>query len=778
MKNRLILLLPVIVIACVCFGVLLPAASVYAQVAPAEEEPKEAAASAVDEKAVDAEEKPSSAEAGPLARYITVTNPAGELVFTRVRNALVELQHQAELEDRDTILILEIEVGSSTYGQVNDLAKELTAARYARVRTIAWIPKNEGDRPLTGYTAVLALACREIVMHPDAEIGDIGRGTALDEDEQLSIINLVEKRYNTKVNGALAAGFVDPARTVLKVKVISGEGAARVTETRVVTGEEMQRLQESDVAIPDVITIKEQGDTLLLSGSRARQLDVLVMQTAEDRVDLADLYGFDRRYLREDISSGEPPRARLIRINGVIDPIVHEFVEREIRRAESENVNLIIFEIESPGGYLSDSEQLADRISLLDGKKFRTVAYIPKFAYSGAAIISMGCDEIYLHPDAKIGDAGPIEIRPGEPFERAPEKILSPLRETMKMLAERKGRPPALLEAMADKDLRVFEVQHSVTGRKSFASEAEIEASAGEWIKGPLVSESREDNLLTVSGRRAHDLKLANEPVHDMGELKQRLGIPNTAVVPEAEQTWVDTLIVVLKSPGVTFLLFMVGLICIYLEVYTVSGFFAIGASLCFAIFFWSRFLGGTAGWLEVTLFVFGIALIAMEIFVIPGFGVFGLSGGLAVIFSLILASQTFVIPSTSAEFDQFSWTIGTLSSSVVAVVAVGAVLSHYMPRIPGLRGFVLNAPGTSDTVEPLLNPEVTGDPSTALQSDQNSDLISQVGTACSTLRPSGKARISGKLIDVVSDGDFIDPGTSIEVVEVAGNRVVVRAVS
>ena len=749
----------------------------FSQDEVSEEAPKE---TVTDLKEASKEEptEPQPKPDGPVARYITVTNPAGEVVFSRVRNALVELQHQAELEDRDTILILEIERGSSTFGQVSDLAKELTSSKYSRVRTVAWIPKDKSAKPLTGYTAIIALACREIVMHPDAEIGDVGRGTALDDDEQLSIINLVEKRYNTKVNGALAAGFVEPSRTVLKIKVISGEDANRVTETRVVTSEEMQRLQESDVAIPDVVTIKEKGDVLLLSGKRARQLDVLVMQTAEDRVDLADLYGFDRRYLRESLSTDKPPRARIIRIDGVIDPILHEYVEREIRRAVAEDANLIIFEIKSPGGYLLDSEQLAERISKLDSKKHRTVAYIPEYAYSGAAIISMGCDDIYLHPEAKIGDAGTIEMRPGEPFERAPEKVLSPLRETMKVLAKRKGRPPALLEAMADKDLRVFEVTHSQTGRKSFMSEAEIEASGGEWIKGALVPESREDNLLTVNGRRAHDLQLANEPVHDMGELKQRLGIPATADLPASEQTWVDTLISILKSPGVTFLLFMVGLICIYLEVYTVSGFFGIGGALCFAIFFWSRFLGGTAGWLEVTLFIFGLALIAMEIFVIPGFGVFGLSGGLAVIASLILASQTFVIPSTSAEFDQFSWTIGTLSSSIVAVVAVGAVISHFMPRIPGLRGFVLAAPGTVDDGGPLLNPAVTGDPSLTLQIGENISLLSQTGTAYSTLRPSGKAHINGKLVDVVSSGEFIDPGTPVEVIEVAGNRIVVRAVS
>ena len=42
-------------------------------------------------------------------------------------------------------------------------------------------------------------------------------------------------------------------------------------------------------------------------------------------------------------------------------------------------------------------------------------------------------------------------------------------------------------------------------------------------------------------------------------------------------------------------------------------------------------------------------------------------------------------------------------------------------------------------------------------------------------LRPTGKALIEGRRYDVVSDGDFIEQGTAVEVVEVAGTRIVVR---
>ena len=42
-------------------------------------------------------------------------------------------------------------------------------------------------------------------------------------------------------------------------------------------------------------------------------------------------------------------------------------------------------------------------------------------------------------------------------------------------------------------------------------------------------------------------------------------------------------------------------------------------------------------------------------------------------------------------------------------------------------------------------------------------------------LRPAGKAEIDGRLVDVVSDGPFVNEGARVEVVHVAGNRIVVR---
>jgi membrane-bound serine protease (ClpP class) len=52
------------------------------------------------------------------------------------------------------------------------------------------------------------------------------------------------------------------------------------------------------------------------------------------------------------------------------------------------------------------------------------------------------------------------------------------------------------------------------------------------------------------------------------------------------------------------------------------------------------------------------------------------------------------------------------------------------------------------------------------------------VGVAATTLRPSGKATFRGEPYDVVTGGDFIKQGTTVQVVSVDGMRVIVEPVS
>ncbi len=52
---------------------------------------------------------------------------------------------------------------------------------------------------------------------------------------------------------------------------------------------------------------------------------------------------------------------------------------------------------------------------------------------------------------------------------------------------------------------------------------------------------------------------------------------------------------------------------------------------------------------------------------------------------------------------------------------------------------------------------------------------IGDVGEVIAKLRPAGKARFGDAVVDVVATAEFLDRGTKVEIVEIHGNRVVVR---
>jgi membrane-bound serine protease (ClpP class) len=54
--------------------------------------------------------------------------------------------------------------------------------------------------------------------------------------------------------------------------------------------------------------------------------------------------------------------------------------------------------------------------------------------------------------------------------------------------------------------------------------------------------------------------------------------------------------------------------------------------------------------------------------------------------------------------------------------------------------------------------------------------VLGESGVTLSSLRPSGRVQFGDRYVNVVSEGGWIDVGVTVDVVEVAGNRIVVRA--
>jgi len=470
--------------------------------------------------------------------------------------------------------------------------------------------------------------------------------------------------------------------------------------------------------------------------------------------------------LAAEESPAEYSRGALIRFEGPITPWLEYYLDCKLRTAKQKGADLVIIEIDSPGGLVEESLNIATRLRDLDWA--HTVAYIPEQALSGAAFVALGCDEIIMGPNAKLGDAGVIEPDAQFQFQYVPEKIRTHLVAEARDLAAAKGRPPALAEAMVDKDLVVYRVKNRQSGKETFLSDKEIQSDKdpGQWEKINPVQESLGDSFLEVNGTRAVELGLAQGTVSSRADLQRRYRPRGELLV--FQYTGVDTAVYILNSPWVTGLLFVVGLVALYIELSAPGiGLGGLTAALCFAIFFWSRFLGGTADLLDVILFVAGVAFLLVELFVLPGFGVAGLSGILLILASLILASQTFVIPQTREDWAQLTGTLLVILVSGLAFSVAAYLLSRHFGSLPLLSRLVLVPPNSPGSDKGAGAP---GGGQSAVQ-------VGSRGVAVSLLRPAGKARFGKQYVDVVTEGEFITKGSEVEILEIHGNRVVVGEV-
>jgi membrane-bound serine protease (ClpP class) len=227
-----------------------------------------------------------------------------------------------------------------------------------------------------------------------------------------------------------------------------------------------------------------------------------------------------------------------------------------------------------------------------------------------------------------------------------------------------------------------------------------------------------------------------------------------------------------LNRPWLSGLLLFVALIALYVELaapgISVAGLTSLA---CFGVFFWSHALGGTSGWLEVLIFVLGVLCIVVEIFLLPGFGVFGLTGVLLVLLSLIMATQDFILPNNKIQWEQFQTNSLIVLGSIAVVGILFLAQLLLLDSLPGLKRFQLRTPSVDGTLSAagteLLVSTATSEVALPNVGDQ--------GVTESVLRPSGKVVFDTRLIDVVTEGDYLDPGTPVEVIRREGNRIIVR---
>lgn len=154
--------------------------------------------------------------------------------------------------------------------------------------------------------------------------------------------------------------------------------------------------------------------------------------------------------------------------------------------------------------------------------------------------------------------------------------------------------------------------------------------------------------------------------------------------------------------------------------------------------------------WLAYLAFLLGIIALVLEVFVFPGFGVAGITGIILVGWGILLLAVD-VTQATSALV------IALITTIFLILAGIKLMTRYNMWYKLTLQSRQQNEEGY---VAPLSELSV---------------FIGKDGTALTPLRPSGAAEIDGRRLDVVTEGEFISPGSFIKVTKVEGTRVVVK---
>lgn len=204
-------------------------------------------------------------------------------------------------------------------------------------------------------------------------------------------------------------------------------------------------------------------------------------------------------------------------------------------------------------------------------------------------------------------------------------------------------------------------------------------------------------------------------------------------------------------SPWATVALLSVGCLLLFLDLLTLHTWGVSGTLGVIAVgsVFAAHVAVGTGGWIGIVVFLLGLLLLLIETHVVPGHGMAGFAG-------------------MTLLFLGMFWTLDGTQNAVFAL-SVSTILT-----VLGIVGFFAYLPRSP--VWKKLGQEMQQRASLGyVTSDSQMHFLGRVGTAATVLRPSGLAEFDGVRLDVVTEGDFLPPGTPVEVIRVEGGRVVVE---
>ena len=364
----------------------------------------------------------------------------------------------------------------------------------------------------------------------------------------------------------------------------------------------------------------------------------------------------------------------LLTVDGAISPATADYAIRGIRKAASQGAQLVVIQLDTPGGLDTSMRLLVKEIL---GAPVPVATFVSP---SGARAASAGTFILYashvaaMAPATNLGAATPVQIG-GAPQE--PGKQPGKGKDGKSGSGdERAGKDAMTSKQVEDaaayiRSLAQLRGRNADWGERAVRDAVSLSAADAVKVKAvDLVAEDVPALLKKLDGRTV--------TVQGVERRLKTAGAPTTAIEPD----WRSRLLAVIANPSIALILMMIGIYGLLFE-FSNPGFVVPGVvgAMCLLLAFYA-FQLLPVDYTGIALILLGIALIVAEAFA-PSFGALGIGGVVALTFGLVI----FVDPDTAGGYAPSSAFIGVLAVLTSAAVFATVALAMKARRRPVVSG-------------------------------------------------------------------------------------------
>jgi membrane-bound serine protease (ClpP class) len=376
-----------------------------------------------------------------------------------------------------------------------------------------------------------------------------------------------------------------------------------------------------------------------------------------------------------------------ITIDGVINPVATEYILEAIEKAEEAGAELLIIEMDTPGGLMVSMHDIVKGILGADVPVAVYVSPSGSRAGSAGVFITIAAHIAAMAPGTNIGSAHPVNVGgTQETTQVMEEKIINDAVAHIRSVAEKRGRNADWAESAVRESANITEKE---------ALKLNVVEYVVPTVDSLLVAIHGQE-VEVLSGHRILDTENARIESHEMN--------------------WRQKILDMLSDPNILYILFLVGITGISLELYNPGSILpGVVGGICMILFLYSvqTIPVNIAGLL---LIIFSAILFLLEI-KIPSYGLLTIGG----IISLVLGSIMLV--DSPLPFLQISWKVivgATIAITLFFIFALGFVLrAHRKKPSTGKEGLVNEEGVTIESLNPTGQIEIHGEIWKAI-SDQN----------------------------------------------------------